>query len=569
MESAERHLTLVLQKAPDDHRALALMAEARLRTGRLNSAFDFYLRAVNVAPHVHLYKQRFLVLAAHGIDVPHSEQLETAIAACLKTPDLAGAVENWSRLLMANPDFQAIYAAATGPAFNPRDIELLCRPLFLEGMKSNVVCDPAFETFVAKLRRHLLHELTTRQGHFPKEAYVLLASAVSHYAFFTDFILDETQNEQQRVDELCRQIETDREAAINPAAVAVLACYRPLYGLANSDTVLATFKNCAILSDVVEAQIADHVALRRAEVSLTALAPLADETSLRVRDQYEEFPYPRWKTLSKRRVVEDWRNNELSRRLEAPMSKGPKRVLVVGCGTGRDAAIHAMRFPLSSIIAVDVSRTSLAYAALKAKEHGLVNITFLHGDILDLETRGGIFDHICCTGVLHHMKDPLAGWRVLCGLLRAGDLMRIGLYSRAGRRVVAAAQEAAKSHAPTREGLLRFRREYPGLCDRETLLGLSRLQDYYHLNMYRDLLFPAREHRFDLIQIKDILRTLGLTFEGFHLPADVLGKYRSIFRDDRSGTDLDSWQQFETRYPETFASMYIFWCRKAYATPEG
>ena len=59
-----------------------------------------------------------------------------------------------------------------------------------------------------------------------------------------------------------------------------------------------------------------------------------------------------------------------------------------------------------------------------------------------------------------------------------------------------------------------------------------------------------------------MLDELNLQFEGFYVSADVLTKYRSTFRDDRHATNLKSWRQFESRYPDTFASMYIFWCRK-------
>ena len=37
-------------------------------------------------------------------------------------------------------------------------------------------------------------------------------------------------------------------------------------------------------------------------------------------------------------------------------------------------------------------------------------------------------------GVLHHLGDPLAGWRVLVDLLRPEGLMRIGLYSETARQ---------------------------------------------------------------------------------------------------------------------------------------
>ena len=365
------------------------------------------------------------------------------MVACLRTPDLAGAVENWAGLLNANPGFRTVCGFGNRPPFstsrNPltlTDIEPLLSPLFLEGMKSNVVCDMAFEEFVTDIRRHLLDQFSKeKEGRFPHERYIVLASALSHYVFFTDFILEETRHEEERIGALRRRIEAG--TAVTAAAIALLACYRPLYALSNADDILETFKNTSILSEVVKAQISDHEALRQVAVSIPALSSVADKTSLHVREQYEAFPYPRWKTLWKRQIIENWRDEEFCQRLEAPLANRPASILIAGCGTGRDAAIHSMRFPLSSITAVDVSRTSLAYASIKTKELGLGNITFMHGDILDLGRVGQTFDYICCTGVLHHMENPVAGWRVLRDLQKPGGLMRIGLYSRAGRKAVA------------------------------------------------------------------------------------------------------------------------------------
>lgn len=566
-EKAERYLAEALARAPDNDRTLALLGEVALRRGRLTDAFALYVRAVNTAPDIHLYKERFLELAGRGLDVVHSDQLETAIVACLRTPDLAGAVENWASLLMANPSFQAAYGLRGRQPFDPVrrpthivTIEPLLRPLFLQGMKSNVVCDPVFEELVADIRRHLL-DVFFESGEI-SDRYVTLASALSHYALFTDFILDETQSEQDRIGELREAIET--RTTWNAAAIVLFACYRPLCSLANADKLLKAFENTDALSEVVQAQIAAPAVLSQMASSIPALSPVSDETSRNVRGQYEAFPYPCWKALSKRHIVENWEADESSRRLEAHLLSPRASILIAGCGTGRDAAIHAMRFPSASITAVDVSRTSLAYATMKAKELGLQNLRLVQGDILDLGRLGQSFDHICCTGVLHHMENPAAGWHVLRDVLKPGGLMRIGLYSRAGRDAVAAAQDAARKggyHA-IREDILRFRRDCSRLCDRKTLLRLSQLQDYYHLNMYRDLLFPAREHRFDLAQIGDMLDELNLLFEGFYVSAEVLNTFRSMFRDDRHANYLRSWRQFESRYPDTFASMYIFWCRK-------
>jgi 2-polyprenyl-3-methyl-5-hydroxy-6-metoxy-1,4-benzoquinol methylase len=58
---------------------------------------------------------------------------------------------------------------------------------------------------------------------------------------------------------------------------------------------------------------------------------------------------------------------------------------------------------------------------------GRSNIEYGQADILKLGSLGRSFDLIESSGVLHHLADPLAGWRVLLSLLRPGGFMMIGL----------------------------------------------------------------------------------------------------------------------------------------------
>jgi hypothetical protein len=167
-------------------------------------------------------------------------------------------------------------------------------------------------------------------------------------------------------------------------------------------------------------------------------------------------------------------------------------------------------------------------------------------------------------GVLHHLENPLAGWKILCRILKRGGLMRIGLYSELGRRAIAAAQSAIRREGSGADyqGMLRFRRESKTLLAPNILEDLASRADYYYLSMYRDLLFPAKEHRFSARQIKDILSELGLVFMGFYLAPDVMARYRRRFPDDASQSNLDKWHEFEQANPATFDGMYIFWCRE-------
>ncbi|WP_180490095.1 class I SAM-dependent methyltransferase, partial [Escherichia fergusonii] len=84
------------------------------------------------------------------------------------------------------------------------------------------------------------------------------------------------------------------------------------------------------------------------------------------------------------------------------------------------------------ILAIDLSLSSLSYAIRKTKELGLANLRYAQADILALGNEK-TFDVVDSSGVLHHLKNPLAGWRRLAGLVRPGGLMHIGLYSATAR----------------------------------------------------------------------------------------------------------------------------------------
>jgi SAM-dependent methyltransferase len=180
--------------------------------------------------------------------------------------------------------------------------------------------------------------------------------------------------------------------------------------------------------------------------------------SAAVRSQYEANPYPRWLRIER---TSRSRRSRASCAASFPhadlagLPDAPARILVAGCGTGRHPIGTARRFPESSILAVDLSLTSLAYAVRKTRELGIRNIDYRQADLLLLGALPERFDVVDCTGCCIHLEDPVAGWRVLCSLLRPGGVMRVGLYSELARRHVVRAREliAASGFAPTPSGI--------------------------------------------------------------------------------------------------------------------
>ena len=111
-------------------------------------------------------------------------------------------------------------------------------------------------------------------------------------------------------------------------------------------------------------------------------------------------------------------------------------ILIAGCGTGQHSIGTAARFKNSKVIAVDLSLSSLAYAERKTKELGIQNIEYMQADLLNLRKLNIKFDIIESMGVMHHLGDPMEGWRVLTECLKSDGLMKIGLYSETARKSI-------------------------------------------------------------------------------------------------------------------------------------
>ena len=191
---------------------------------------------------------------------------------------------------------------------------------------------------------------------------------------------------------------------------------------------------------------------------------------------------------------------------------------------------------------------------------GLHNIEYAQADILELGTIDRTFDSIESVGVLHHLAEPTAGWRVLVSLLRPGGRMRIGLYSNLARRVIAEARAhiAARGYRATADDIRRCRQDI--IREAEHWKMLIGMKDFYSMSGCRDLLFNVMEHRFTIPEIAAFLNDNDLSFLAFE-PFDdptVIEKFHKQFPGAADEANLDQWRRFEADHPDTFWGMYIF-----------
>ena len=236
-------------------------------------------------------------------------------------------------------------------------------------------------------------------------------------------------------------------------------------------------------------------------------------------------------------------------------------MLIAGCGTGQVAIATVQKYTDAQALAIDLSLSSLCYARRKTPPELSSRIEYAQADILKLASIGRSFDLIDACGVLHHMADPLEGWRILLTLLRPRGLMHLAFYSDTGRGDSAAARTFIAEHGfgSTPGEIRRCRQELL----KTPLASVTRFTDFFTTSECRDLLFHVHEARVTIPVIKSFVGEHSLKFIGFEFDRPILQRHRAEFSAlGWSLTDLDRWQELETKYHDTFSGMYQFWAQK-------
>jgi SAM-dependent methyltransferase len=117
-----------------------------------------------------------------------------------------------------------------------------------------------------------------------------------------------------------------------------------------------------------------------------------------------------------------------------------RSILVVGCGTSQ-AARHALRWPRAKVVGIDVSATSIESTERIKHKYGLDNLELLQLPVERVADLKRSFEHIVCTGVIHHLPDPDAGLRALRGAMEPDGAMHLMVYAPYGRAGVYMLQE--------------------------------------------------------------------------------------------------------------------------------
>lgn len=581
LEEAEAAYQRAIECDPRHANAHNNLGMIRQRLDKPEEALAAFRLATRLAPRDALFWQNLATCLAHGArGTPSDEELRNDLQTCLANdgvdPVPLGNIV--TRVLRHEPDISCLLDPSNVHCSEDEDwvrmvVQVLEHPLLTLLLEKLPISDIDLEALLVAVRRALLrlaidHRLTKVVG---RRGLAFLC-ALAQQCFLNEYVFFESEEEGVWVAAMQERIETRiaAQGPVDPTWIALFAAYRPLHatGFVSIFDREDSYISHPLLGKVIVRQAKEPMEERAIRETIPRISAITDGVSRAVRAQYEENPYPRWvgtgtmEPRSTANVMTTMFPYLQDRNIPWPESP---QILVAGCGTGKHPIMTARCFAGAQVLAIDLSLASLSYGARRAKEMGVTNVRFAHGDLMAMGDLGHRFDIIECIAVLHHLEEPIKGWRILVGLLNKDGLMGIGLYSELARRKIVAARAFIEEHGypSSPEGIRRCRQAIMALPDDSLIKQVTRGRHFYTTSECRDLIFHVQEHRLNLLQVSDALDELGLELLGFQFQdPSTLQRYRARFPEDRTATCLQSWHRFELDNPNTFTSMYQFWVRK-------
>tara|TARA_B100000945_G_scaffold35662_1_gene24140 strand:- start:1971 stop:4373 length:2403 start_codon:yes stop_codon:yes gene_type:complete len=569
IEKAIANYDLALKHKPSFVDAYYNLGTAYLKKGDCRAAISFFDKVVDIKSNDELaYRQISVALTKISITKYESE-LADITQKLLNQKSFFWPVEMVYpviKIIKINPNFKNLLTMSHqinhGTSAQKFLTELLKFPLLEQIITICQVPDSDISELLEKAREALIVNLAELE--FDTKS-LRFYSALAAQCFINEYIFEQSEWAGKAVLELERGVEQNIKGGRQPPIeqIFALASFKPLHKF----SWITDLSENEFLNEILDLQVVSVKKERKIRESLPILGNISNETSLAVQSQYEENPYPRWiytqlehTSISISTYIQASNLRTIENKTVSCMSPN---ILIAGCGTGQHAIQVASLFKDSHILAVDISANSLAYAKRKTEELGISTIEYMQADILSLSQLDQKFEIVECSGVLHHMKSPMAGWENLKGLLKPGGLMRIGLYSSLARKHIRKLrEEITKLNVGTDAESLKSFRQTIMNSQISHRVRLRSVMDLYSLSEFRDLLFHVEEHQFSIPQIAECLAILDLSFCGF-VNEKVIHPFEMKYGDPNDLYDLQKWDAFEKDNPDIFANMYQFWCQKA------
>ncbi len=450
-------------------------------------------------------------------------------------------------------------------------------PIFTDAIETSLVTNIPAELLFTSIRKLLLLECYQNLDKLNETDLLSLLISISHQCFLNEYIWFVGSDEKEIIEKLKNRILENGK--ISPLEICILSSYKSLYHYKDLNQIILNQEFDHEIEAIITTQIKNFEIENKLKKRIEKLSQIKDQVSIKVRDQYEEHPYPRWpdnfvNTRKNQFQGEGAIYNSLYEDIilksilpnKIKFTKKIENILIAGCGTGFHPISIALINQDLKVDAIDLSLASIAYGKRIADKNNIKNINWIHGDILEISNIDKEYDLIESAGVLHHMKNPKKGFDILTEKLIAGGIFKLSLYARSFRKLLKPTKNMIDEIKKTQstDDIRLIRREIINSNSLD-IRHCASLFDFYTTSEFRDLLMHVQEHDFNIEEIKKLFSD-KFKFCGFTFPDStnnpIRNNYKNLFPDDKTMTNLDNWSQVEDMDHDIFRSMYQIWLKK-------
>ncbi len=445
--------------------------------------------------------------------------------------------------------------------------KILCSPNALNPLSKSIIANLSVENFFTELRSIILKKCANEPKKIDNNIELIsLLKAISMNCFMTEYSWFQNDEEIEIIEKLYKSI-TERLKNNNKiyiCEILILSSYKLLHEFSDlKDYILKIYEKQKEIKETVKAQIIEIDKEIEILESIENITPIENEISLKVQNQYEIYPYPRWS--SDFQIYDDASYFHTKKNQFPLLEKiDVKKILVAGCGTGQHPISIAAFEKNAEIHAIDLSKKSISYGIRKAEEYGVKNIKWFQADLLELKKFNEKYDAIESCGVLHHMQNPKRGFDILTDMLNPQGIMKIGLYSRAFRDQLKPIKNFIKDN--------NLKKDINSIRQARKLIMTSDIKgayfdnyDFYSVSSFIDLFMHEQELDFNILEIENLIgknfKFLGFTFP-IAIKEQTFNKYDSLFPDNKDRNNLRNWDILETSEKYLFRTMYNFIIQK-------
>tara|TARA_B100001540_G_C15804495_1_gene641399 strand:- start:132 stop:2570 length:2439 start_codon:yes stop_codon:yes gene_type:complete len=417
-----------------------------------------------------------------------------------------------------------------------------------------------YEKILIEIRSELLEAITRNESYIKENPHIeSLITSIASQCYLNEYIWEIKTKDLENIRHLRESLTNSKE---NFESKLLALCMFSKLEEINIKDITIQSEN---LTKIKNSQILQKEKEIKAIEKIKVFGKIKNTVSQKVREQYEINPYPKWTRIlqAKGENYGSFINMEIKEsKVDISLGQGSK-ILIAGCGSGMHAIQVANKAALSDVTAIDISLTNLGYAKIKAEEHNIKNINFLHADILEMDSYKEDFDCIESVGVLHHMENPKLGFSTLSNKLKPGGIMKLGLYSKTYKSRLNNIKKYIDKNNINREidQIHKLRSYIINSDSKECKDVINEVRDFYSTSEFVDLFLHESEKFYDLNEIQDWYRS-EYNFLGFSNKNEIKNEYSEKYPEDIKMTDIENWIEFEKRNPLTFRSMYLFYLQK-------